>query len=243
MQNLIWFQCTAIKHFLEQITCGLIGILLAVPAANADIYSWTDEKGVRHFTNYAPPPQANIIIKTEELPFDELADKERMALERQDQLTTALQELADKEARLAEMQLAAEKRIEAASRKAEEALEQAETLLDQAQYESSGDTGSRYLYYGYYPYKRRLHRSMYDRWYYRNRHSFYHKKPHVKHYHKNYYNKKHRYKKRHDDKYRGGHRQRYQTGRSVTKRHSMSIRGGIGYGSLTSGQRSFGFRR
>ena len=211
--------------------------------AIADIYAWTDEKGVRHFTNYAPPPQANIIMKTEELPYDELADRERMELERQDQLTAALQELAEKEARLAEMQRAAERRIEAANRKAEEALEQAESLLDQAQYESSGYYSGGYLHSGYYPYKRRFHRSIYDRWYYRNRHSIYHKKPHTRHYGKHYYKKKHRYKKQHNDKYRGGHRQRYQTGRFVTKRHSMSVRGGIGHRSRTFGQRSFGFRR
>jgi hypothetical protein len=227
-----------------QILLSSILLCCLYSTANADIYAWTDENGVRHFTNYAPPPQANIVMKSEELPYDELADRERMELERQDQLAAALQELADKEARLAEMQLAAEKRIEAANRKAEAALEQAEALLDQVQYESSGDTGSRYLHYGYYyPYNRRLHHSIYDRWYYRKRHSIYHKKPHARHYHKHHYKKMHRYNKQHDDKYRGGHRQRYQTGTFVSKRHSMSIRGGTGHRSRTFGQRSFGFRK
>ena len=32
---------------------GLAGFM--IPAASADIYSWTDENGVRHFTNQAPP--------------------------------------------------------------------------------------------------------------------------------------------------------------------------------------------
>ncbi len=32
-------------------------------AASADIYSWTDENGVMHFTNVAPPPQARILVK------------------------------------------------------------------------------------------------------------------------------------------------------------------------------------
>ena len=30
----------------------------------ADIYEWTDEEGVRHFTNSAPPPEAKIMMKT-----------------------------------------------------------------------------------------------------------------------------------------------------------------------------------
>ena len=47
----------------------------------ADIYEWTDQNGVKHFTNYTPPADATILIKTEELPYDEAADRERIAAE------------------------------------------------------------------------------------------------------------------------------------------------------------------
>ncbi len=182
---------------------------------SADIYSWEDENGVRHFTNYAPPVQAQVIMKTEELPYDEQADAERMEMERQERRAAALQEIAEKEARLAEMQQAAEQRIEAANRKAEEALQQAESLLDEAEnnynrYSSGG--------YGYYPYYTHYKINHYNRWYYRKNGSIYYKKPHHK------YRYKHRYT------YGGGH-WKYQhrkpslTGRSHIQRTGIKIRG------------------
>jgi len=50
------------------------GCLIAGPL-NADIYEWTDENGVKHFTNYTPPDNATILIKFEELPYDEVKEK------------------------------------------------------------------------------------------------------------------------------------------------------------------------
>jgi hypothetical protein len=38
-------------------------ICLFTSTSSADIYSWTDKSGVRHFTNYSPPPIAKLIIK------------------------------------------------------------------------------------------------------------------------------------------------------------------------------------
>ena len=57
----------------------------------ADIYRWTDENGVIHFANYAPPDGATIMMKTEELPYDEAADRERMEAERQRQRSAEAQ--------------------------------------------------------------------------------------------------------------------------------------------------------
>ena len=34
----------------------MLGFITAVPLF-ADIYEWTDENGVKHYTNYAPPRQ------------------------------------------------------------------------------------------------------------------------------------------------------------------------------------------
>lgn len=46
---------------------GILGIFVFVflwaSAASAAIYSWTDKDGRVHFTNFAPPPQARLIIK------------------------------------------------------------------------------------------------------------------------------------------------------------------------------------
>ena len=54
---------------------GLAGFM--IPNAGADIYSWTDENGVRYFTNQQPPKHAELLIKSPEIPFDEAAHEER----------------------------------------------------------------------------------------------------------------------------------------------------------------------
>ena len=47
----------------------LIGFLVA-GSAWADIYVWTDDKGIKHITNYAPPEHATILMQTPEIPYD-----------------------------------------------------------------------------------------------------------------------------------------------------------------------------
>lgn len=163
----------------------------------ADIYTWIDEGGVKHFSNFSPPANAEVLMKTEELPYDEQADKERMEAERQERRVAAWQEIADKEAELLERQQAAERRIEAANLKAEEALREAEALLNEAEEKYNSRSTRGYWYYGYYhPY--------YKGGYYRKNGSIYYKYPHDRQ----------RYK--HHDK-RGNHDK--PNDRRPTKRH------------------------
>jgi hypothetical protein len=132
----------------------------AVSTAGADIYAWTDENGVKHFTNHAPPKQATLFMKTREIPHDEEADKQRRETDR---LAVARQELAEREAFLQEQQLAAERRIAAANARADEALREADRILQDAQaesedanYRSSSSYGIGFLY-PYYGYRSRYH--------------------------------------------------------------------------------------
>jgi hypothetical protein len=133
---------------------------LAVSTADADIYAWTDENGVKYFTNHAPPEQATLFMKTREIPHDEEADKKRREMDR---LEVARQELAEREAFLIEQQQAAERRIAAANAKAEEALRQADRILQDAQAASEDDnfrSSSSYrfgFFYPYYHYRYRHH--------------------------------------------------------------------------------------
>ena len=51
--------------------------------SSANIYSWIDENGITHFTNYSPPPGARIVVKDipvpeRTLPFKESVEKEDM---------------------------------------------------------------------------------------------------------------------------------------------------------------------
>jgi len=78
----------------------LIGILLWVPASNADIYSWTDENGVKHFGNQPPENAANLKMVFKEEPHDAAADQQRTETQNR-QLTDLIRDLEEEEQRQA----------------------------------------------------------------------------------------------------------------------------------------------
>ena len=78
----------------------LIGILLWVPASNADIYSWTDENGVKHFGNQPPENAANVKMVFKEEPHDAAADQQRTETQNK-QLTDLIRDLEEEEQRQA----------------------------------------------------------------------------------------------------------------------------------------------
>jgi hypothetical protein len=86
----------------------LTGILLWVPALNADIYTWTDENGVKHFGNQPPENATNARVVFKEEPYNEAADKQRTATQNEE-LTELMRELEAEE-----QQHAAEARKKAA---------------------------------------------------------------------------------------------------------------------------------
>ncbi|MGB5747288.1 MAG: DUF4124 domain-containing protein [Desulfobacterales bacterium] len=122
---------------------------------HADIYEWTDENGVKHFTNYAPPGDATILIKSEEVPYDEVADRARIEAERQQQLELARLEIAEREAELERRAAEAERRALEAERYAEETVRAADQYLEDTRndrwYYRGGGFGGGYLP----PYSRR----------------------------------------------------------------------------------------
>ena len=202
----------------------------------ADIYEWTDKDGVTHFTNYAPPPEARIIMKTEELPYDEAADRARLEAEREEQLELTRLELADREAELEQREAQTEQRLAEADRQAEETLREAEKILNEARndrYEYGNFRNSNF-YRGFYPYH-------YNNRYYRNETAsiFFTKRPHIAHF-KRYRYQKHHYsngnthrRSKYDDRkhaYTRAHRRdsglrshnRYQRGQLSIRSHSSS---------------------
>ncbi|MCK4986870.1 MAG: DUF4124 domain-containing protein [Desulfobacterales bacterium] len=78
----------------------LIGILLWVPASNADVYSWTDENGVKHFGNQPPDNAANAKMVFKEEPHDEAADQQRTETQNRE-LTELIRDLEEEEQRQA----------------------------------------------------------------------------------------------------------------------------------------------
>jgi len=158
----------------------------------ADIYEWTDENGVKHFTNYAPPEDATILMKTEEVPYDEAADLARMEADRQYHLELARQEIAAREAELERREAEAERKAAEAERYAQETVREADQYLNNAQNDrwSYGSGG----YYGYYrpPYVQHYKPA-------------YRKKYHYRHSGKKYDKKHHGKKNAGHDKYRSPH--------------------------------------
>lgn len=55
----------------------LIGILVWVPASNADIYSWIDKNGVKYYGNEPPENATDLKLLFKEEPHDAAADQQR----------------------------------------------------------------------------------------------------------------------------------------------------------------------
>ena len=108
----------------------------------ADIYEWTDENGVKHYSNYAPSEESKVLMKTKEEPYDEAADRARMEFERQERLALARLELAQWEAELELREAEAKRKLAEAERMAQEALRAADDDYDEA------ITSSRIIYRG-----------------------------------------------------------------------------------------------
>lgn len=86
------------------------------PTLNANIYSWTDSDGVKHFSNVPPPPDNNSIVNVKRAyEYDKEADEQRWKLEKEewDSLEQKLKEMEQQEA--AANEAAAKKRVAAKS--------------------------------------------------------------------------------------------------------------------------------
>ena len=188
---------------LKIIVFMLISCIVA-PSAFADIYEWTDEDGVRHYSNYAPAAKSKVLMKTKEEPYDEAADRARMETERQERLELARLELAQREAELELREAEAERKLAEADRVAQEALREAED------YDDEDLTSSRVIYRGggYWcpDHRYRCNYPIQHRWYYRKKYirssrpKFFRRGPHQRHrdvknhYGSNNYDYEHKYR-------------------------------------------------
>ena len=103
----------------------LIGILLCVPAASADVYSWTDENGVKHFGQQPPENATNVELVFKEEPHDATTDKQRTATENKE-LTELIKQLEEED-----QQQAAEDRKRAKRAGQNKKLSQAEKIANE----------------------------------------------------------------------------------------------------------------
>lgn len=64
------------------IVLALLVAIAVVSPAGAEVYSWVDADGVRHFSNFPPPDTTPGVAAIEERPYDAAADRERTAADR-----------------------------------------------------------------------------------------------------------------------------------------------------------------
>ena len=137
-----------------------IGILLWVTAASADVYSWTDEKGVKHFGNQPPQDAVDVKVVFKEKPYDATADQQRHDQQNKE-VTELIRELEEEE-----QQQAAENRrkAEAAERNRpptqeervaaeKERLEAKIAELEEKPLEYFGSQKNKRVRIGYYRYR------------------------------------------------------------------------------------------
>ena len=137
-----------------------VGILLWGPALNADIYSWTDEKGVKHFGNQPPDDAANLKVVFKETPHDAAADQQRIDMEQREwnQLIKDLEEeeqqqAAEEKRRTAEAarnrQPTPQERAEAEQKRLEDKIAE----LEEKPLEYFGSQKNKRVRIGYYRYR------------------------------------------------------------------------------------------
>jgi hypothetical protein len=171
-------------------------------SAFSDIYEWTDADGVKHYSNYAPPKNYRILMKTKEEPYDEEADRARAEAERQAQLEQARLEIAQRQAELELREAEAERKLAEADRLAEKALRD-----DASDSEESENSQSYFRSYGYgcYDYYYGCGDPLYGQRYYRNETAsiFFKKPPYATPY------RNPRYKRVYENNYRKIYRYKY----------------------------------
>jgi len=111
---------------LKHLVISVLILALSAGAALADLYIWTDSNGVKRYSD-SPPPSGTANVKTtEEIQYDEAADRQRTARDAQE-VERIHQQSAEQSAAAAEAKAKAdaEREKKEAELKAEEARREA----------------------------------------------------------------------------------------------------------------------
>ena len=117
-------------------------ILLSAAGGRAEIYIWTDARGIKHYSNTPPPAEAEVLERRDELGHD--AESHRQRLSQEQASFQAYQEAEAqrvREARQLELirqQQAAQGEAVEAARRAEAAAKEAAAAAEKARSRASG---------------------------------------------------------------------------------------------------------
>ncbi len=79
------YQSVRINIIPLAFTAAIVFIFMTASPLEANIYSWTDSNGVKHFSNSPPPSDKNASIDVHrEIAYDREADEERWELDRKE---------------------------------------------------------------------------------------------------------------------------------------------------------------
>jgi hypothetical protein len=79
------YQSTGRKIFPLALAAAIVFIFTFASQPEANIYSWTDSNGVKHFSNSPPPSEENASIDVDrEIAYDSEADEERWELDKKE---------------------------------------------------------------------------------------------------------------------------------------------------------------
>lgn len=58
--------------------------IIGISAASADIYTWTDANGIRHYSDRPPENVNDAVVVFPEYPYDEMADQKQFEMEQEE---------------------------------------------------------------------------------------------------------------------------------------------------------------
>ena len=138
----------------------LMAVHLGISVSDADIYTWTDEDGVRHYSNSPPEDAKDARAVFPEYQYNEKADKDRREME-QRQVEVLIKEIEAEEAR---RRLDQKRKAQQAGRERiptqqeliaaeKERLEKKIAYLEQQPLEYFGSQRNKIVRLGYYHYR------------------------------------------------------------------------------------------
>jgi hypothetical protein len=142
-----------------KLTTAFFTMILAgifVTPLYADIYSWTDENGVKHFSNAPPGDAEDVTVEFKEYQYDAKADRQRFDME-QDEWESVFKQ-AEREEKKERQRAEAERRnrkptrAELVEAEKERLLNQI-TMLEEKPLEYFGSFKNKRVRLGYYKYR------------------------------------------------------------------------------------------
>jgi len=129
-------------------------LLLVATCATAEIYTWTDENGIKHYSNQPPSDAKDPEVAFKEYQYDAQADRERFEMDQQE-WDSLMQDITaeEREQRAREKEQNRQLTLEEKQAAEKERLESRITELEQMPLEYFGSQKNKRVRIGYFRYR------------------------------------------------------------------------------------------